>query len=105
MKATIYYNDGATTVLDDPEEAVRAHLKRADLRSICRIEIGDKKLPDTCVAIDKLEELVTLGLRIAAETLKPDTCVRAVSWSRIGYNVVACIKAKIGECNAKSKKS
>lgn len=105
MKATIYYNDDTTTVIDESEEAVRAHLKRVDLRSISRIEIGDKELPDTCVAIADLEEMVTLGLRIAAETLKPETCVRAISWSRIAYNVVACIKAEIERRHNESKKS
>lgn len=105
MKATIYYNDETTTVLDDPEEVVRAHLKRADLRSIARIDIGDKELPDTCVAIADLEEMIALGLRITAESLAPDTCIRAISWSRIAYNVAACTKAEIERRHNESKKS
>ena len=103
MKATIHYNDGTETVFDEPEEAVRAHLKRADLRSIARIEIGDKELPDTCVALADLEELVTVGLRLSADNLGPDRKISSVSWKCMGYNVATYIKGRI--CNAKSKKS
>lgn len=97
MKATIHYNDGTENVFEDAMEKVEAHLRRLDLRSVAVIEIGDKRLPNSCVAIKDLDAMLEKALLIVAETLPPGTSVKGISWNRIAYNVVACVKAMIKE--------